>query len=284
LRRWVVDLEAVERMMQPDHTYAGETDMSGVRNFENSMTTAMARNLAAWTDSSVVCLGVQTFRNPSLWWRKPGGSPIYDAAIITDPQAADDVLLAALRQVNTEWKAEPISVLDCWAVSDLSRMGFERRWVTPWYVRYPSPLPSTFTLPCGLSIEAVTTTKQLAEFEQASWEGFEMPEAADQVGRFGQHAPGTIEDTGMRYLIARLNGRVVASTIAYITSDMLGIYGLSTLPEFRRRGYATALVRESVSLRSDLPVSVWPDPESVRIYTRTGFVSAGQIAAWSKGS
>ncbi len=251
---------------------------------KTSSTKAMALNVAAWSDSSVVCLGVQTFRTESLWWRKPGGSPIYLSAIVTNPEVPDDALHADLRLVETEWGNEGISLWDCWAVRDLGGMGFKRQWVAPWYLRHPSPLRRDPTLPPGLSIEVVTNAKQLAEFEEASWEGFETIEATRRVGRFGQHAEGTLEDAGMRYLIARLDGRVVASTIAYATTDILGIYGISTVPEFRRRGYATALVRAAVSLRSDLPVSVQPDPESVRIYTDTGFVRAGHVAAWLKGS
>ncbi len=257
--------------------------MTHFRKVENSSTKAMALNVAAWTDSSVVCLGVHTFRTESLWWRRPGGSPIYLSAIVTDPQATDDVLHADLGLVQTEWGTEGISLWDCWAMRDLSGIGFKRQWLEPWYLRHPSPLPRNFTLPRGLSIEAVTNAKQLAGFEEASWEGFEMTEAARTVGRFGQHAEGTLDDEGMHYLIAWLDGRVVASTIAYATTDMLGIYGISTVPEFRRRGYATALVRAAVSLRSDLPASVQPDPGSVRIYTDTGFVPAGQVAAWHKG-
>jgi len=257
--------------------------MAHVREVENSWTKAMALNVAAWTDSSVVCLGVHTFRTESLWWRKPGGSPIYLSAIITDPQVADDVLQSDLRLVETVWGTEGISLWDCWAARDLSGMGFKRQWMERWYLRHPSPLPRNFTLPPGLSIEAVTNAKQLAEFEEASWEGFEMIEAARTVGRFGQHAEGTLDDAGMQYLMARLDGRVVASTIAYATRNMVGIYGISTVPQFRRRGYATALVRAVISLRSDLPVSVQPDPESVRIYADTGFVPAGEVAAWHKG-
>lgn len=213
---------------------------------------------------------------------KPGGSPIYLSAIITDPQAADDILDADLRLVKTAWGTGPVSLWDCWAARDLGGLGFRRQWVEPWYLRPPSPLPSNFTRPSGLFIEAVTNAEQLAEFEQASWEGFEMTEAARKFGKFGQHALGTLEDEGMRYLMARLEGRVVASTIAYATRDVLGIYGISTIPEFRRRGYATALVRAAASLRPDLPVSAQPDPPSVRMHTDLGFVPAGQVAAWQE--
>jgi len=257
--------------------------MAGFREGENASTKAMALNVAAWHDSSVGCLGVQTFHTDRLWWRKPGGSPIYLAAIVTDSQATDDALHADIRVVETEWGNEGIYLWDCWATRDLSEIGFVRRGAEAWYLRYPSPLPRPFAIPSGLSIEAVTSAEQLAEFEEASWEGFVMIEAARTVGRFGQHAVGTLDDKGMHYLIARLDGRVVASTIAYATMNMLGIYGISTLPEFRRRGYATALVRAVVSLRPDLPVSVQPDPPSVRIYTDMGFVPVGQVAAWQKG-
>ena len=243
----------------------------------------MALNVVAWIDSSVGCLGVQTFRSASLWWRTPGGSPIYLSAIITDPQSADDALLTDLRRVETEWRPRSVSLWDCWAARDLSPMGFRREWVQPWYLRHPSPLPSNFTLPSGLSIEAVTNGEQLAEFEQASWEGFEATEAVRRVGRFGQHALSTLEDKGMRYLVARFDGRAVAGTIAYATKDVLGIYGISTVPAFRRRGFATALVRAAVTLRPDLPVSVQPDPESVPIYTGLGFIPVGHVAAWHKG-
>ena len=257
--------------------------MADLRKAENSSTKAMALNVAAWIDSSVACLGIQTFQSEHLWWRKPGGPPIYLSAIVTDAEAANDVLHADLRVVETAWGTGGISLWDCWAVYDLSGVGFKRQWMEHWYYRHPLPLASNFALPAGLSVEVVTNAEQLAEFEEASWEGFETIGDSRTVGRFGQHAVGTLNDPGMHYLIARLDGRVVASTIAYATMNMLGIYGISTLPEFRRRGYATALVRAVVSLRPDLPVSVQPDPPSVRIYTDMGFVPVGQVAAWQKG-
>src|SRR3989337_458011 len=102
--------------------------MSDFNRFGDTLTGAMARNVAAWIDSSVASLGVQTFRSASLWWRSPGGSPIYLSAMITDPQASDDELHRELRRVETEWGAKPVSLWDCWAARDLSTKGFKRDW------------------------------------------------------------------------------------------------------------------------------------------------------------
>ena len=86
----------------------------------------------------------------------------------------------------------------------------------------------------------------------------------------------------MNYLIARLDGQVVASAFAYATEDMVGVYGISTLPQFRRRGFGTTLVRAAVALCPDLPVSVYPDPPSVSMYTSSNFTRAKEIAVWRR--
>ncbi len=241
-------------------------------------TRAMVLNCSAWTESSVRALGVPAFQSPSLWWRKPGGSPIYLAALILDPDAPDSLILDELDEVRGAWGPSPISLYDCWATRDLGDGGYERRFETPWYLRPASPIAPS-PLPPGLSIESVTTSDHLADFERATCLGFETSEA-DLPARFGQHAEATLEDPGMYYLNARLGGQVVASTSAYATEDMLGIYGISTLPAFRRRGYGTALVHAAVALRPDLPASVHPDPPSVPMYTSWGFTRANEIAAW----
>ena len=129
----------------------------------------------------------------------------------------------------------------------------------------------------------MNTSDQLADFEQATCLGFEIAET-DLPARFGLHAEATLEDPGMYYLNARLGGEVVASTIAYVTEDQLGIYGMSTLPRFRRRGYGTALVHAAVATRPDLPASVHPDPPSVPMYTCWGFEPAGYIARWDRAN
>ena len=238
----------------------------------------MALNCSAWTESSVRSLGVAASRTESLWWRQPGASAIYLAALIFDPHAPDSQILEELSDVRRAWGTSPVSLYDCWATRDLRAVGYERRFQTPWYLR-PASAIAPAVLPGGLSIEIVTKSDQLADFERASCLGFENSEA-DLPARFGQHAEATLEDPGMCYLNARLDGQVVASTIAYATADMLGIYGISTLPAFRRCGYGTALVHAAVALRPDLPASVHPDPPSVPMYSCWGFTPAGEIAVW----
>ena len=238
----------------------------------------MALNCSAWTESSVRSLGVAASRTESLWWRQPGASAIYLAALIFDPHAPDSQILDELSNVRRAWGTSPVSLYDCWATRDLGSVGYERRFQTPWYARPPGPIAPA-VLPTGLSIEIATTSEELAEFERASGLGFETAEA-DLPARFAQHAEATLQDPGMHYLNAWLDGRVVASTIDYATEDMLGIYAMSTLSPFRRRGYGTALVHAALALRSDLPASVHPDPPSVPMYTCWGLRRAGEIAAW----
>jgi GNAT superfamily N-acetyltransferase len=255
---------------------------------EDSLSGAMALNLAAWTESSARCYGVETGYTPSLWWRRPGGSGIYLTTLIHNAQTPDEELFADLRTVQAAWAPETIYVWDCWATRDLSILGYEQKWRTPWFLR-PAGAITMPALPEGVAIESVTTADQLAEFEWASWEGFWEDEGGMEAELrkrqpFSQHAAATLDDPDMHYLVARLDGAVVAGVIAHVAHEMVGVYGLSTIERFRRRGYATALVRAAVALRPDLPVSVYPDPPTVPLYTGMGFVRAGEIAVWGPPS
>jgi GNAT superfamily N-acetyltransferase len=251
---------------------------------DGQMTRSMALNLCNWMESSVRWFGVESYSTPALWWRRPGGSGIYLGAVIIDGERPDTELFSDLNAVKDAWQSNELHLYDCWGRYDLSQWGFVQQWKNPWYLRPAAPRPASL-MPGGYSIERVTTAGGLAEFEWASWVGFEEPDATPEIAFHGReaftwHPKETVADPGMHYLVARHEGKVVAGVIAHVTEDMVGIYGLSTLPEFRRRGYARALVHAAVALRPDLPASVYPDPPSVPIYTDIGFVRAGEIAVW----
>ena len=52
--------------------------------------------------------------------------------------------------------------------------------------------------------------------------------------------PSTLNDPPMRYFLGRVVGWVVTGSIAYIGDDIVGIYGVSTLPEYGGRDYGKA--------------------------------------------
>ena len=275
-------------LLNDDHFLNNNRPNLATLTVDDMMTRAMALNLADWTDCSVRAFGISTARTKSLWWRKRGHAPIYLPAIIVDGQTADDELFSELRSVEEVWASTGFDLYECWGKRDLSQIGFEQRWKNPWYLRSPGGIAEV-ALPAGLSIEIVTTGDQLAEFERASWEGFEEPEEEAEVAfrdrqPLDWHARSTLDVAGMYYLVARLDGQVVAGVIAHVTQDMVGIYGLSTLSRFRRRGYATALVRASVALRSDLPSGgILPrSAYSSHLHQYRGSGEPGEIAVWKK--
>lgn len=242
----------------------------------------MALNLVDWMDASLHPFNVPTSRNDFLWQRDPGGSAIYLGAATLNHPIARDELLDALASLCDRWPGSQFAMYDCWAAYDLSVIGFQPLEANPWYLRLPAT-PPPLAPPPGVVIECVETIEGLAEFERASWLGFEDLDAVpDERTPFSWHAPATLNDANMRYLIARLDGQAVAGVISHVSANMLGIYGLSTVLPFRRRGIASALVRAAVALHPELPVCVYPDPVSTPIYTRIGFVPGGTIAMWLK--
>jgi len=250
----------------------------------DAMSKAMALNLADWHTSSIKHFGVQSYYTDSLWWRRPGHAPIYLGALIHDAETPDEELFAELEAVKDVWGVQNFGLYDCFGTRDLTKIGFTRAVKNPWYLRSPAPAPA-LNLPEGLSIEIARTAEQIADFERASWEGFEEPDNPEEAFRDRQpfiwHPAGTLEDEGMYYLNARLDGKVVAGVIIHTTKDMMGVYGISTLMRYRRRGYASALMRFAAGLRLDLPMNVFPDPVSLPIYSVLGFERAGEIAIWN---
>lgn len=255
-----------------------------------TMTHAMAHNVAAWHDASLRPYGVPTHTGELIWWRHPGGSGIYLGASILDDRGdgagessrTSEQLRTELDDVKTAWAGQAFGLYDCWASRNLAPWGFVKVVQNSWYLRPPGPLMQVAP-PNELAIEVVTTADQLALFEEASRVGFDDLESPNPNWEaFSQHHPATLNNPEMAYLIGKVDGRVVSGVIVHATQNMLAIYGLSTLVQFRRRGYAAALVHASVALHPELPASVFPDPPSVSMYTRIGFAPAGEIAIWKK--
>jgi GNAT superfamily N-acetyltransferase len=78
----------------------------------------------------------------------------------------------------------------------------------------------------------------------------------------------------MRYYLARLGGRPVATAAQFFWGGLAGIWWVTTTPELRRRGVATAITRAALADASRLgyhAAMIEALPDAVPMYRRLGF-------------
>jgi ribosomal protein S18 acetylase RimI-like enzyme len=157
--------------------------------------------------------------------------------------------------------------------------GFAATARDPWFLREPGALD--VARPAELEIVRVRTPADVEEFERTSMCGFADDEEADlEPGSI--HPASILSDDRMHMLTGRVEGRPVAAAMSYRLDDVVGIYGVTTLPSARRRGYGSALTASLVDPR--LPASLSPSEMAVGIYSRLGFKGIGELTMWRAGT
>lgn len=91
-----------------------------------------------------------------------------------------------------------------------------------------------------------------------------------------------LADPAQRVYAARVNGKIVAATETALVDGMLGVFGVGTLPDHRRRGIASAITSFAVRDRAaEVDVAVlWPSDLGYRVYERLGFRPASTWEVW----
>lgn len=242
----------------------------------NELIRAGASNWANWHDSQLTALGLRCTRTESTWrcW-EPGGI-IYVGAITLKPGDSYS-LYSEIEALAKSRNPGGFMIADCWMSLELSRLGFEAADVEPWYISPPVPLP--YATPADLRIEQVSTLSGLREFEAASLKGFDAPESAISPP-FQVHAESSIEDQRLRCFIGRVDGEVASVSMAYVSDGVVGVYGVATLHDYRRRGYAQAMTVAAVQSGLGLPALLQPTPMAKSLYQRMGFYEIGRLQMW----
>ena len=241
---------------------------------------ASARNLADWHDSSLRALGVETRRTDALWSRESMRPSIYLRATTLSSVRTEPGLLQHIEHLIERDPDGTISLWDSFNELDLAGLGFQRMgWVGEWWIKDAATRLEEPNV-TDLDIELVKDEAALKEFGFATYEGFETQEAVREAGPLGMHHPSTLEDPRMRYFVGRVDGRVVTSSIAYVGNDVIGIYGVSTLPEYRRRGYGKAITWAAAMSAPELDVAVSPDPMARGIEHELGFRRISEYTPW----
>jgi len=151
-----------------------------------------------------------------------------------------------------------------------------RGWVVveeePALVMTPLPLPPP--APLRLQIRRVTEEAELPALYDTLAAGFGMTD--DAFESMKPHA-ACVRDPDLGYFLGSVEGRPVVVATVMCTEGIGVIAGVATRPEFRRRGYGTALTWAAVAAaaaRGCTAAVLGAGDMSYRLYVAMGFVPA----------
>jgi hypothetical protein len=221
---------------------------------------------AAWHESWLAALSLRSRRSDAVWVALDQPPFVYWTAI-TLARETPESAVADLRG----------TICDSWSALDLAARGFEEREREPWFLRPAADLPDERD-PAGLEIVRVSTPAEVEEFEKVSLRGFGV--ANVEAGSI--HPASVLADPQMTMVVGRVAQETVSAAMSYRTDDAIGIFGVTTIPSARGRGYASALTRALIE--PALPAVLSPSAEAEGLYLRLGFAQVGELRQWTKRS
>jgi ribosomal protein S18 acetylase RimI-like enzyme len=182
---------------------------------------------------------------PFTWWIGPGDKPANLGEILS---------AAGLERVESELAM----------AADLSR------------------LSASGKLP-GLRIERVRTADQLADFARVIGGTQDTPDL--DVARFYELAAPVLltGESPVWLYVGYLDEVPVATAEVTVAGGVAGLYNISTLPSYRRRGFGTAMTLRPLLDARAVGVGtavLQASSEGARIYARVGFEIFGQITEY----
>jgi ribosomal protein S18 acetylase RimI-like enzyme len=137
--------------------------------------------------------------------------------------------------------------------------------------------------PAGFALRRVASPETLREFAAVSAQNWTPPDV--QVTRFYALAERALldPDCPQRLYLGWLDGIPVATAEVTLSGGLAGVYNISTLAPFRRRGIGTAMtlapLREARAAGCRRAV-LQAAPDGVSLYRRLGFIPFGAITEY----
>ena len=240
-----------------------------------TLVAAAAANMAAWHTACLRALHVASETEPALWSTSCAAPFIYLSAItLGGPEHA--ALHAKRSAALTTQRPGGMGINDTWSTLDLSGAGFERHAET-WFLRPPGPAQAP---PMDGQIERPSTPDALVEFEAVHHAGFESPVLHD-YGPLGVYGRDLLDEPSMHlFAIRDSSGAMVSVATACVAAGVVGIYGVATPPEYRRRGYGAAVTVAALNVAPDLPAVLQPSEMGEPVYRRIGFEPLAPVVNW----
>ena len=137
----------------------------------------------------------------------------------------------------------------------------------------------TAASPPGLEFERVDSPALADTFTHVMADGFGAP--ASFYAAYA--APGVWDAPSVRHYLGWYEDEAVATAAAVRLGTMVGIYHVSTVPEFRRRGIGEAITRFALTeaaAEGATIAALQPTTMSFRVYQRLGFRSLFSYSTW----
>lgn len=135
--------------------------------------------------------------------------------------------------------------------------------------------------PSDLEIRQVRDLSERLSWERTAALGFQMsdPHLFDRLA-----TPQSLLTEGLTYYLGICAGKPVATSILYESDNVAGIYGVSTIPEFRGRGFGSAMTASAVmdgfQHGCDLS-SLQAGPMGFPVYLKMGFRHILDYRIWA---
>jgi ribosomal protein S18 acetylase RimI-like enzyme len=141
-------------------------------------------------------------------------------------------------------------------------------------------LPAPAVPPAGLTVEAVRTPEQLADFARVEAANWDPPDP--WVVAFYERVRdlALAADALVRYFVGYADGRPAAAAEVCLAGGLAGVYGVATVAAYRRRGYGTALTLAALHAAARLgyrTAVLQASGEGQGLYARLGFVPCGRF-------
>jgi GNAT superfamily N-acetyltransferase len=231
--------------------------------------------MARWHATSVEALGHASTWWPGAWATEGAVPGLYLNAIVFGAGELEHLTSF----VSDCPPTRRLAIADGTNQLDLASFGLARERRRACFWRAPSSAGEP-PMPAELKIIEVRSAEVLADFEATSVIGFE----ASAVQRFAWHAPGVLSDPRFRLWLGKVDGRGVGAAMAYVDDDLIGIYGVTVVPDARRRGYGAAITWRAVQARPELPTALQPSAMATPMYQRLGFARIGHFSGWQRSS
>ena len=166
-----------------------------------------------------------------------------------------------------------------WPTPDLTARGWTLEGHPPLLFR-PALAAPPVRRPEELEVVEATTPAAFDEWRSLAVEAFPL-DAVQPARRLLDTA--ILEDPRFRFVIGRADGRDVAVGCQFVECEANVLLLAATLPEFRGRGYYSALAADRITHQPDLPaVTIVSDDSRPVLVGRFGFLPISRFTLWKR--